>query len=246
VSPDETDDHLSRLATHWSLLHQAHGGEADAAQTARAAMLQRYGGAVQRYLLAVARDPDLAEDLAQEFAVRFLRGDLRGADPTRGRFRDLVKVVLLHLVSDHFRGRHHPPRPLPGDSAFAPAAPPDTQAADKHFNDLWRAELIDRAWEALRDDPGRQPYYEVLRGRVDHPGRTAEEAARAIGKALHRPLTAAHYRQLLHRARARFAELLMAEVAHSLATSERDKVIQELADLELLTYCRPALGASGG
>ncbi len=65
----------------------------------------RYGGAVQRYLLASVRDPDAASDLAQEFALRFLRGDFHRADPGRGRFRDFVKRAIYHLMIDHFRER---------------------------------------------------------------------------------------------------------------------------------------------
>src|SRR5207237_4368646 len=160
------------MATHWSLLDQAPAGDAGAAQVARAAMLQRYGGAVHRYLLAVARDPDVADDLAQEFALRFLRGDLRRADPARGRFRDLVKTVLLHLVADHFRARQNPPAPLPAESALLPPTAPDHESAEQQFTALWRGGLVGRAWEALRDGGCRQPYYSELRWWVDPPGRT--------------------------------------------------------------------------
>jgi hypothetical protein len=33
----------------------------------------------------MVRDPDTAAELFQEFACRFLHGDLHGADPGRGR-----------------------------------------------------------------------------------------------------------------------------------------------------------------
>src|SRR3712207_7176976 len=49
------------------------------------------------------RSEAAAEELLQEFAVRFLRGDFRRADPQRGRFRDYVKTALIHLVIDHQR-----------------------------------------------------------------------------------------------------------------------------------------------
>ncbi len=39
----------------------------------------------------------------------------------------------------------------------------------------------------------------------------------------------------------KFADFLLQEVARSLQTSERDRLEQELIDLELLAYCRPAL-----
>ncbi|HEV3311516.1 MAG TPA: hypothetical protein VG815_13470 [Chloroflexota bacterium] len=62
---------------------QAHGGEADAASAALAALAQHDLAVVYRYLLAAVRDPDAATALAQELALRILRGDFRHADPRR-------------------------------------------------------------------------------------------------------------------------------------------------------------------
>src|SRR5438046_847981 len=101
---NQTEDELrlSRIDTQWTVLYQAKDPE-EAARAAQARMLERYGGAVRRYLLAATRDEDAADELGQEFAVRFLRGGLRGANPDRGRFRDYVKGVLIHLVANY----HH-------------------------------------------------------------------------------------------------------------------------------------------
>jgi RNA polymerase sigma-70 factor (ECF subfamily) len=65
--------------------------------------------------------------------------------------------------------------------------------------------------------------------------------ARQLGEQLGRPLTDAGVRQVLHRARDRFADLLLDEVARSLQTAEADRLEQELIDLDLLPYCKPAL-----
>ena len=53
-----------------------------------------------------------AEDLTQEFALRFIRGRFRQADPGRGRFRDYVKTSLFNLVEDYRRQERKQPRPL--------------------------------------------------------------------------------------------------------------------------------------
>ena len=106
----EMDQRLSRIATHWTVVFQAHDGN-DPTCTARNQLLLRYSGAVYRYLLGAVRDPDAAADLCQEFAVRFLRGDFRRADPGRGRFRDYVKGALVNLANDYYRGRRDGPRP---------------------------------------------------------------------------------------------------------------------------------------
>jgi hypothetical protein len=48
-------------------------------------------------------------------------------------------------------------------------------------------------------------------------------------------------RQTLHRAREKFAVLLLDEVARSLQTDDLDRIEQELIDLGLQSYCRSAL-----
>src|SRR5262245_25564532 len=54
-----SDQHLSQIATQWTMLFDAHRGPEDAAQKARKALMIRYCGAVYRYLARVVRDPAL-------------------------------------------------------------------------------------------------------------------------------------------------------------------------------------------
>src|SRR5262245_61954396 len=96
---------LSRISTLWTLVNQAHRGAPDVVGSAQQRLLEHYGGAVHRYLLGGLRDPEAADELFQEFAVRFLRGDFQNADRGRGRFRDYVKTSLFHLVADYQRRR---------------------------------------------------------------------------------------------------------------------------------------------
>ena len=68
--PSMPDLRLSRIDTSWSVVCQAHreGTEAAAAQRQ---LLERYGGAVRRYLLAATRDgrPAVLEFITREEAV---------------------------------------------------------------------------------------------------------------------------------------------------------------------------------
>ena len=82
----DDDAHLSQIQTLWSVVELAHGDDT-AMQSAQQKMLDRYGGAVRRYALAALRDEDAADDVFQEFALKFVRGDFRAADPGRGRFQ---------------------------------------------------------------------------------------------------------------------------------------------------------------
>src|SRR5438132_629599 len=105
VQQEELNQRLSQISTQWSQVFEAHRDPADELAAARWTLLQRYSGAVYRYLLGAVRDPEVASELSQEFAFRFVRGDFRRADPERGRFRAYVKRALAHLVADHYRAR---------------------------------------------------------------------------------------------------------------------------------------------
>src|SRR5260370_14391835 len=98
MQPDDLNVPLSGISTMWTEMLQAHKDQGDAATATRRQLLLRYYGSVYRYLLGTVRDPGAAEELCQEFAVRFLRGDFKGADPGRGRFRDFLKTGLRHLA----------------------------------------------------------------------------------------------------------------------------------------------------
>ena len=234
----EETPRLDLITTRWTLLERAHQGAADSGALARAHLLERYGGAVRRYLLGAARDADVADDLFQDFAYRFLHGDFKGASPEKGRFRDFLKGVLSHQVADYCkrRGRQLPNLP---QEFLEPAAPAGNEL-DELFIDSWRQDLLSRTWQSLseREKQSGKPLYAVLRYRADHPDLRSPELAEQLAQQLQRPLTAAGVRQLLHRAREQFVELLKQHVGASLSSDDPEEVDQELQELGLLTYVR--------
>src|SRR4029077_16414519 len=123
---------LSLISTLWSLVCQAHHGPAEAVNSARQQLLRAYRGAVHRYLRKVLHDPDAADEVFQEFALQLVHGNLRGANPQRGRFRNFVKGTLFHLIADYRKQRRNWPNPLPADSA-ALAANPEEGESDRQF-----------------------------------------------------------------------------------------------------------------
>lgn len=241
---DETagDGHLSQMPTLWSQVLDAHDENASGQQAARADLLKRYDGAVRRYLLAAVRDPHAANDLAQEFALRFLRGDFRRADPERGRFRDYVKTVLSNLVADHYRRRQTSPDQLPSGS-LGPADSTVAGLDDVAFRESWRDALLDRTWAALADDERQtgRPLHTVLKLRATNPKMDSPALATEAGRVLGKSITPAGVRQTLHRARERFADLLLGVVADSLNSPTAERLEEELTEVGLLDYCRPAL-----
>lgn len=237
---------INLISTLWSLVLRAHRGPEEEMRSAREHLLARYGGAALRYLRGVLHDRGAADEVFQDFALHLLHGDLRGADPQRGRFRDFVKGTLLHLIADYRKREQRWPGPLPADGA-ALADDSERVASDRRFVESWRDELLARAWAGLAAVEARtgQPYHIVLRLRADHPELRSPQMAERLAGRLGRPFTAAGVRQALHRARERFAELLLGEVAHSLDNPTAEELEQELAELGLLDYCRPALGRQG-
>jgi RNA polymerase sigma factor (sigma-70 family) len=261
---------LSLIETSWSTVYRAHHGEGDEVVSAKQQLLQHYYHAIYRYLRAMVRDGDEAGELTHEFAVRFLRGDFRCADPSRGRFRDMLKRALRHLAIDYWRRkraekeraplplwdgrpeeadwRRCPPRRRTDGASVADwrrrppprRGPGDPSLADRTFVRGWSAEMLAKAWESLARIEGETAccYHTVLRLRTEHPEQGSAELARRASARLGRPLTEGAFRQVLRRAREKFADLLVAEVARTINTRDPDAVEEELIELDLHSYCR--------
>jgi RNA polymerase sigma-70 factor (ECF subfamily) len=250
MDPHEPDRRLGEIETAWTMLHKAHQ-EGGAAGPARNALLLRYYGAVYHYLLGMVHDTAEAEELAQEFAVRFLRGDFGWADPQRGRFRDFLKTAVRHLAIDQWRRqkkeKEKGPRTLEESTAATEQAATEPTDTDSAFLHAWREELLAKTWKALAqfEEETGKPYHTLLRVKIDQPQLHSAQLAQHLGARLGKTFTELGVRQTLHRARQRFAGLLVEEVKASLASTDPSLLEQELIELGLLDYCRLALPRSG-
>jgi RNA polymerase sigma factor (sigma-70 family) len=235
---DPQQTHSSWVETAWSQILLGRG-QGDAAQRARGELLVRYHEVVFRYFRAKLRDAHLAQELYSNFTLRLLETDalIRRADPDRGPFRRYLRRALRNMVRDHFRRqRTRKVEPLPDDVA-------EDVCTDDDFAREWRQELLNHAWKALAEyDRGAgSQHYAVLRFQSDHPDLSPEQLVEQLGEVLGKPMTPEAARQARHRARARFGQLLLAEVERSLHEPDLDELEQELADLELLAYCKQAM-----
>jgi RNA polymerase sigma-70 factor (ECF subfamily) len=193
--------------------------------------------------MASLHNPAAAEELFQEFALRFLCGDFRHAHPQRGRFRDYVKASLAHLISNYYHQRERQPRSLNPIHPVPTEEPPASLEVDTLFLASWRDELLAQAWHGLAqaETARTHPFYTVLRFRTDYPKLSSQEMADQLGTSLGKALTASAVRQMLHRARERFADLLIEEVAETLGDPTDERLEEEFMDLGLYEYCRLAL-----
>jgi RNA polymerase sigma-70 factor (ECF subfamily) len=245
---ESASQHLSHMTTLWSLVYRAHGDSSEEVSAAQRALMQRYAGAVHRYLLGALRDRDAADELFQEFSLRFLRGDFRNAHPERGRFRNFVKTAVFHLVVDYQRAQQKRPRTLDLGVAEPSAAMDTGSDSERQFQARWREELMDRTWLALHEleQKSGQPHFTLLRLRADKPLLSSKQMAKEVGARLRKNYSIHAFRQALHRAREKFADLLVQEVAASLEAPTKDEIEAELVELGLYSYCHTALQRFGG
>jgi len=244
---------LAQLSTHWSNIFRAREGEGDAAMAARNALLLRYIEVVLRYLRAALRDPGVVDQVCSNFALRVLESDrlYQNADPERGRFRDYLKAVLQHMIADYYRQESRENKQCQRLSGEYELPDPSSlsEELDQDFVRCWREELIKWVWRQLdqRDQKTGQKYAVLLRLQAKKPEMRSTQLAELLSQKLGKPFTAAGVRQLLHRAREVFGDLLVAEVARSLQVDPGDpdgnrRVEEELIDLGLLfSYCKKAL-----
>ncbi len=244
MAAEDVPSRLEAISTRWSLLQAARDASAVSANEARKALVTRYLPAVRRYVAAVLSGDQDADDLTQDLAVRLLAGDFAGADPQRGRFRDLLKVAIRNMVRDRWN-RQKRRRGVALDL--------DRVAAEEDDNDecwtvQWRQSVLDLAWKALEQQQQAQPgsmVYTVLRLRTQYPDDSSAELAARLSKKTGQVLRADAVRQKLRRARVQFADLLIAEIAKGLDVPTAEKIQDELADLGLIDLVRALLPDDG-
>lgn len=236
-------ERLSQIETLWSVVRQAHETDPSGAREAQRKLLQQYGNAIRRYLNTRLRDPVAADDVYQDFAIKFVQGDFHNATPEKGRFRTFIKTVLFRQVADHYRARKRQPALQLDVRLVEPVADSDAEQQDEKFAEVWREEMLQQAWSRLREleDTSGKPWHSVLRLRVQNPEMRSARLALALGDALGKPVSSANVRVLLHRAREKFSVLLLETISGSLSSTSCEELEAELVDLKLLEYCQTAL-----
>lgn len=231
---------LRDINTEWSLLRLAHEDTIAGSDAARRAMLLRYGPAVRRYVAVVVRDPHAADEVAQEVMVRMMRGDFGVADPKRGRFRDLLRHSVRNMVRNYY-AKENRRRGVELDESLEPAA---DEAPDDPWLSEWIRTLLDSTWRALeryQAQTSGSVAYTILKLRQEHPDDESEVLAERLAKSAGKSFNAAGARQQLRRARLRFAQYLVEEVAQGLRDPSPQAVEDELMSLGLMEFVRDFL-----
>ncbi len=211
--------------THWTLVWQAAQEDSRTGRPALEELIRRYWQPLYGFARRQGLPREDAEDATQEFLSRVVRGDLlRGADPTKGKFRTYLLVAWKRFLIDEYR-RHQSLRRGGGSLQLSldfvsgeqrwlalQSREPDP---DRLFTLSWANTLLDEVRRRLKS-----AYAE----------RHREAVFDALMPCLTESLTKANYEQIaatlslspsavkvaLHRLRQRFGETLRALVLETL------------------------------
>jgi DNA-directed RNA polymerase specialized sigma24 family protein len=236
-----SEEYIDAIRTRWSLVRLAHLSEQnlDVGQ-ARQRLVMRYAAAIRRYVGAIVRDQNHADEISQDVILRLIQGDFSGADPQRGRFRDLLKASIRNRIRDYFtyEGRR---KSIALD--FNVAIHDSEDRPDQRWLHIWQKVVFEQTWSRLLEDEGGKPTagYLALKLKTEFPDRTSEELSEELSRRTKTEIRADRFRQLLHRTRKRFAAVLVDEVKSCLDEESDERLEEELSALELLEFVREYL-----
>jgi hypothetical protein len=202
----------------------------------------RYASAVQGYFASLLKNPEDAEDAAQDFFLRIMRKGFAHFTSRRGRFRDYLKMAIRNAARTYMQ---RTVRPL-SDAyllALLTSSPEAELALDQEFIEQWRWCLVKRAWAALRKYQDSCPgnvFYTVLRLKARYPEEGSVQLAARASVVTGNSVGAVAFRKQVSRARKVLAELLVREVLQTLRRPSSEELEQELRDLGLWNRIRRA------
>lgn len=207
------------MTTRKSLLMRVRGGRRAALPT----LCDAYWRPVQCFLVAIARDPEEADDVTQEFFASMLKPRFfEGYEPERGKFRNWLRGCARNFYLNHLkrqRAGKRRPRELVEIEGLADEQlahlPTDAPAADQIFDRQWALTLTQRALDHLHAqyrDEGAEPLFLQLCGILSGEETKTHDAQRStlLGRSREALKTERHRaRELL---KTRFHECLVREV----------------------------------
>ncbi len=236
-----TEERIEAIQTRWSLIRSAHlTGQPESVGEARRLLVMRYAPAIRRYLGGIVRDDDEANELSQDVMLRLMRGDFAGADPGRGRFRDLLKTALRNMVRTSWQKSA---RRKTVDTELDLLGHEEDAEREAEWTTQWRKSVLDNTWNRLLTEEGDKPgsAYHLLKLRTEFPDASSEELAERLSRKVGTDVRPDNCRQILKRARTRFAGHLIDEVRAGLDSESDDRLQEELAALGLLEFLRDGL-----
>jgi RNA polymerase sigma factor (sigma-70 family) len=224
----ETAKHADRqfVTTRWSVVLAAGRGETPEAQEALAVLCRNYWYPVYAFVRRKGHSPHDAEDLTQEFFARLLEKHyLAGIKREGGRFRSFLLTALNRFLANEWdrvralkRGGGQQAVPIDRDSAESryQVEPAHELTPEKLYERQWAQALLDQVLARLRAEygqDGKAALFDQLSRSLSLP-RGALPYAELAGQL---GTTEAAVKMAVQRLRARYRELLRAEIAQTVA-----------------------------
>ena len=225
-------------STRWSLVLAAAQRDLPGSDAALTSLCRLYWYPLYAYARRRLPRPEDAQDLTQEFFTRLLEKDyLQQADRRRGRFRSFLLTAFQHFLAKEQErataqkrggGRKLLPLDFSSGEQRYQREPSHEATAEAIYQRGWALTLLEQALARLREEQagaGRQRLFECLKETL-----TGSDAARPYAElAAELGMSATAIKVTVHRLRRRYAELLRAEIAQTVATAE--EIEDELRDL---------------
>ena len=227
--------------TQWSQVLAARDGSDTRAQEALTGLCETYWFPLYSYIRSRGHDPDDARDLTQAFFANLLEKDiLEEVEPSAGRFRSFLLASLKHFVANERRRERALKRGGGMQSISLDCAEAEqrfryettTQASpDEVFEYRWAMTVLEQALTRLQRewvDTGRGEQFDCLKPHLT--GQEPRTPFRDVGVQLRMSEVSA--RGAMYRLRQRFGQLIRAEVAETVADSEKiDDEVRHLLDI---------------
>ena len=227
--------------THWSVVLAAREQDGAEGSQALAALCSAYWYPLYAFVRGRGYAPEDAEDLTQEFFLRFLeRKSLRSVSPAAGKFRSFLLTCLKHFLANEWeraraqrRGGGQRPIPLEGGEAETRYSlePADQNTPEIRFEKHWAFTVLENALKALAAEhaaKGQSAAFEELRGCL--PG--GQGSASRAEVAARRGVSLGAIDVAVHRLRQRFGALLREQVAQTVSSEgEIDEEIRHLISI---------------
>jgi len=217
------------VTTHWSVVLSAQDKDSPGSVEALESLCRTYWYPLYAFVRRQGRSPHDAQDLTQGFFARVLEKDyLKSAACEKGKFRTFLLMALKRFLADEWDRQHAQKR-----GGFSPVVSIDQELAESRFaaelahrlqpdvlfDRQWAMTLIERVMARLQEEylaSGRAKLFEFLRNCLakDETALPYAEIAAQLN------LTEAAVKMAIHRLRARYREILHAEIADTVSAPE--------------------------
>ena len=213
---------LNRISTRWTAVNNP------------TLFVKRYGRAIRKYLSTLIHDPNDAEEVEQEFMLRMIQKGFHTADSNKGKFRYYLVTIVRNAAMQWLCRRNQVPMSIEGLERM-----PVSDASQLEWTSDWRKCILKAAWKSLDKYQKRTTnnlFCTVLRASAQFPDVDSPTLAKQISEQTGQQLTPEAFRKQLSRARKRFADLIVQEVARTLVEPTLDGIKDELNCLDLMKY----------